>query len=949
MDKANENKVKYVNIKQLSVSSQNDIPELIKNIKDAKKQLDNIFKQIKDKEQVFIAKNEEASASAAIKNVSEVPAVEESVKEESPISALKDVENDNKGNIIIDKTADLTPENITEDKEVLPAPFKEEKKFGQIVPEQNISEKEEIKESAPISVHEDKEKPIHKAKSDALSKPKKAKTAEEKFMDSLPKPVNSENKRIINLAPEKPKVIDTNIKRYTNPDRTDYNRTTNRPYTPRPAGSFTGTGTGSGYGSAPYQNNVQRSYPPRTGGFTPSNNYAPNRRPGQSSGFTPVTPLVDLPKENKNSFNNIKKKTPEKDSDKKVMNKRTLLKRGFETDPTLTGEEYKMGSKKFKIKKKEEEKVTPMPKIEKAFVNIDIIPLKILSDKLGITAAEITKKLFKDGVIKTINESIDFETAALMAADLGIELELKLDKTAEDTLALFHEEEKQNDPNMIKRPPVVTIMGHVDHGKTSLLDAIKHTNVAAGEAGGITQHIGAYTIKINGEQITFIDTPGHEAFTAMRARGASITDIAILVVAADDGIMPQTIEAINHIKAAKVPLIVAVNKMDKPTANVERVKQQLTEQGIVPEEWGGDAIICPVSAVTKVGIDHLLEMILLVAELKELKANPDRKARGTVIEAKLDKGKGPVATILVQNGTLRVGDNVVAGNTSGRIRAMLDEKGRSLKEAGPSIAVAVLGFSDVPNAGDPIFAVDDEKLSRMVAQERINKIKFGMVKSASKVTLDDIFSKIAEGQIKGLNIIIKGDVQGSVEAVSQALIKLSNAEVKVNIMHGGVGAITESDVMLAQTASAIIIGFNVRPDTNAKQLAAREKVDIRLYRIIYEVIDAVGLALKGMLTPKFKEVILGQAQVRMVYKITGAGTIAGSYVTSGKILRSSKIRLLRDNVVVIEGQISSLKRFKDDVKEVAQNFECGISIENFSDIKENDIIECFQMEEIIQA
>ena len=531
---------------------------------------------------------------------------------------------------------------------------------------------------------------------------------------------------------------------------------------------------------------------------------------------------------------------------------------------------------------------------------------------------------------------------------MGIELELKLEKTAEDILTEFVESESQSEGNLVKRPPIVTVMGHVDHGKTSLLDYIRNTNVAGGEAGGITQQIGAYTITKKGEMITFIDTPGHEAFTAMRARGAQITDIAILVVAADDGIMPQTIEAINHAKSADVPIIVAINKMDKPTANPDRIKQQLTEHGLVPEDWGGEAIICPVSAVSGEGIDHLLDMILLVAEVRDLKANPDRKARGSVLEAKLDKGMGPVATVIVQDGMLRVGDTVVAGVATGRIRAMFDDKGRNVKEAGPSFAVSVLGFSEVPNAGDPVFALDSEKLTKLVAEERLDKFREKMTKSAAKVTLDDVFDKIAEGQIKGLNVIIKADLQGSIEAVSQALLKLNTDEVKINIIHSGVGAVSESDIMLAQTASSIVIGFNVRPETKAKQLAERENVDIRLYRIIYDVVNDVEKAMKGMLDPKFKEVVLGQAEIRDTFKITGVGVVAGCYVTSGKIVRSAKVRLLRDNVVVAENEISSLKRFKDDVKEVAQGYECGIQIANYNDIKVGDVIECFDMEKVEQ-
>ena len=488
-------------------------------------------------------------------------------------------------------------------------------------------------------------------------------------------------------------------------------------------------------------------------------------------------------------------------------------------------------------------------------------------------------------------------------------------------------------------------MGHVDHGKTSLLDRIRKTNVTAGEAGGITQHIGAYQVSVGKDVITFLDTPGHAAFTAMRARGAQATDIAILVVAADDGIMPQTVEAINHAKAADVPIIVAVNKMDKPEANLERVKTGLTENGLLPEEWGGDAIVVPVSAKTGMGFDLLLENINLLAEIKDLKANPNRKAKGVVIEAKLDQSKGPIATILVQNGTLKVSDHVIVGTATGKIRAMMDDKGRKITSAGPSTPVSIMGLTEVPNSGDVLFAGEEEKLIKMVAEERKNKERENMIKASTKVTLDDVFNKIAEGAVKGLNIIVKADVQGSVEAVKSSMEKLSNEEVKVNVIHAAAGAIKESDIMLAESSNAIIIGFNVRPDSNAKQIAERSGVDIKLYRVIYEAIEDVEKALKGMLAPKFTEVYLGKAEVRDVFKISGVGQVAGCYVTEGKIARNGKLRIYRDDVMICEGNVLQLKRFKDDVKEVAQGFECGISIEKFNDIKVGDFIECYQIEE----
>ncbi len=662
---------------------------------------------------------------------------------------------------------------------------------------------------------------------------------------------------------------------------------------------------------------------------------------GDKKQQTYVAPPVILTNDKRNT--NKKKQNNEKQyEDKHVINKRALIRNSIDIDDF---DENKTGYRKFRPVKKEKAKVENVIKIEKAVINSEIIPLKVLSEKIGITAAEITKRLFKEGIMKTINDSIDFDTAAFIADDIGVELELKLDKTAEDVLSEGFVEEQDAEENLVRRPPVVTVMGHVDHGKTSILDRIRKSNVTAGEAGGITQHIGAYQVSVGGNTITFLDTPGHAAFTAMRARGAQATDIAILVVAADDGIMPQTVEAINHAKAADVPIIVAVNKIDKPEANIERVKTQLTENGLLPEEWGGDAIICPVSAKTGEGFDNLLESINLVAEIKELKANPNRKAKGVVIEAKLDQSKGPIATILIQNGTLRVADNVIVGTVTGKIRAMIDDKGRKLSSAGPSTPVSIMGLEEVPNSGDILFAGEQDKLLKLVAEERRNKERENMIKSAGKVTLDDVFDKIAEGEIKGLNLIVKADVQGSVEAVKQSLEKLSNEEVRVNVIHAAAGAIKESDIMLAESSNAVIIGFNVRPDSNAKQIAERSGVDIKLYRIIYEAIEDVQKALKGMLAPKFTEVYLGKAEVREVFKITGVGQVAGCYVTDGKIIRNGKLRIYRDDIMICEGNVLQLKRFKDDVKEVAQGYECGISIEKFNDIKVGDFIESYQVEE----
>ncbi len=572
----------------------------------------------------------------------------------------------------------------------------------------------------------------------------------------------------------------------------------------------------------------------------------------------------------------------------------------------------------------------------------DEIVVSDLAAMLKMTAAEVVKKLFSLGVMATVNQVIDYDTAAIVATELGAKAEKEVVVTIEDRII---DDSDDSAEDLSPRDPVVVVMGHVDHGKTSLLDAIRHTDVTATEAGGITQHIGAYRVDLNGQKITFLDTPGHAAFTSMRARGAQATDIAVLVVAADDGIMPQTIEAINHAKAAGVDIIVAINKMDKPGVTTDRIMQQLTEYDLIPEEWGGDTICVPVSAVTKMNIDKLLEAILLVAEMKELKANPNRAAKGIVIEARLDKNRGPIATLLVQNGTLHSGDIIVAGTSVGRVRVMVDDKGRKVNEAGPSVPVEIMGLAEAPQAGDAFDAVSDERLARELVEQRKQKQKEEQFKSFEKVTLENLFSSLKEGELKELNIIVKADVQGSVEAVKQSLEKLSNEEVRVKIIHGGVGAINESDVMLANASNAIIVGFNVRPDPVAAQNAERDGVDIRCYRIIYDCIDEIQAAIKGMLAPKFREVQQGRAEVRQIVKISSVGNIAGCYVLSGKVTRNSKIRVVRDGVVITEDEISSLRRFKDDVKEVAQNFECGIGLAKFNDIKEGDIFEAFTIEE----
>jgi len=573
----------------------------------------------------------------------------------------------------------------------------------------------------------------------------------------------------------------------------------------------------------------------------------------------------------------------------------------------------------------------------------DEITVGELASRMKKTATELIKVLFMNGIMATVNQNIDFDTAEFVATELGCKVEREIVVTIEERLIDDHED---TDDELVTRSPVVVVMGHVDHGKTSLLDAVRKTNVASGEAGGITQHIGAYTVQINGNPITFLDTPGHAAFTSMRARGAMCTDVAILVVAADDGIMPQTVEAINHAKAANIPIIVAVNKMDKHGASPDRIMQQLTEYELVAEEWGGDTIICPISAKTGMGIDNLLEMVILTAEMQELKANPNRAAKGTVIESRLDKSRGPIATLLVQNGTLKKGDLIIAGTAVGHVRVMTDDKGRAITEAGPSVPVEITGLAETPAPGDEFNAVADERMARQLVEQRKQAEKDAAAALQSKVTLDNLFAKMQEGEMKELNLIVKADVQGSAEAVKASLEKLANEEVRVRVIHAAVGAINESDILLASTSNAIIIGFNVRPDPAAAVSAQRASVDMRMYRVIYDAIEEIEAAMKGMLAPKFREAVIGHAEVRQTYKVSAIGTIAGCYVKDGKITRDAQVRVLRDNIVIYEGKLGSLQRFKDAVKEVASNYECGMSIEKFNDIKEGDIFECFIMEEI---
>ena len=698
---------------------------------------------------------------------------------------------------------------------------------------------------------------------------------------------------------------------------------------------------GGGYQQGGYQQRPQGG-----GGFQRPQGEGFQRRP--SMGAKPAAPIAPaVGKEKVSNYDpNKSNYTRNYEAEKKARNKKAIQKEAVPIARAAWDEDAPMGSSRRKPRRQLQPQHRPEPVIiEKAVITTETITVKDLSEKIGKPAGEIIKKLFMLGIIATINQEIDFDTCELIASEYGIAVEQQIAKTFEEVLQDRSDEQDSPD-TLLDRPPVVTIMGHVDHGKTSLLDAIRKARVTEGEAGGITQHIGAYTVECNGRSITFIDTPGHEAFTSMRARGAQVTDIVILVVAADDGIKPQTVEAINHAKAAGVPIVVALNKMDRPEADPDRVKQQLTEHSLVSEEWGGDTICVPVSAKTQMGLDTLLEMVLLQADVLELKANPNRLAKGTIIEAQLDKGRGPIATVLVQNGTLRIGDTIVAGTAYGRVRAMMDDKGKRVQEAGPSQPVEVLGFSEVPAAGDILNVAEIDKLSRQVAEERRDKIKAEQLKNLSKVSLDDLFSQIAEGEIKDLNIIVKADVQGSVEAVKQALEKLSNEEVRVRCIHGGVGAITGSDIMFASASNAIIIGFNVRMDNVARVAAEKEKVDVRMYRIIYNAIEDVQNAMKGMFKPVFKEVELGRISVRNTFKVSGVGTIAGAYVQEGKVARNAQVRVVRDGIVIHEGKISSLKRFKDDAKEVAQGYECGIGIEGFNDLLEGDSIEAFVMEEV---
>ena len=812
-----------------------------------------------------------------------------------------------------------------------------ERQRVEITKEESSEEQAKVKQSEAIEVKE----AVVLPEEATLIVEIKAAEVEEKISD---KPIEKEDKpkeetkaaptvaaqqtQTVEVKEQKPTAPAVPVRRIYIPQERDRSgRPQNRPqgnYGDRPR-TYQGGTTGN------------RPYKSANGAQTPGFN---NNRPNIA-----ITNAPPIAKSSVNSQNKKKKDAPRTD-ERASKSKRTLMRMGIIVDENMVVDDDSDISRRFKARKAkigEEEFLPAQVVIDHVVITTDNVPIKMLSEKIGKTAAEIVKKVFDLGIIVNINSSIDYDTAEMVAAEYGITLEKNIEKTKEELLQVYHDDQ-EDESALAVRPPVVTIMGHVDHGKTTLLDYIRKADVAAGEAGGITQHIGAYTVSLRGQSITFIDTPGHEAFTEMRSRGAQVTDIVIIVVAADDGIMPQTVEAINHAKAAKVPIIVAINKMDKEGASPDRIMQQMTEHELVPEAWGGDTVMVPISAATGFNVDKLLENILLVAEIQNLKANPNRSARGVIIEAKLDKNKGSMATVLVQSGTLKLSDFVVAGMVSGKVRAMLDDKGRNISQAGPSTPVIVLGFSEVPVAGDKIMVVEDEKLSRQVAEERKIKERTESNKSTASRTLDDLMKNLGDESQKTLNIIIKGDVQGSVEALNQALLKLTNDEVKINVIHGAVGAVNESDVMLADTTSSIIVAFNIRPDTKAKLLAENKNVECRTYRIIYEVIDDIQNAINGMLAPKFKENILGHAEIRQVFKLSSSGTIGGSYVLDGKISRNAKLRLLRDSVIVYEGAVGSLRRVKDDVKEVAAGYECGIGIAGYSDIKVGDVIEAFIIE-----
>ena len=839
------------------------------------------------------------------------------------------------------------PKAKEEKKEPAPAPVKQEEKQ----PVQKLEEKQKVQEekkpapaAAPQTAKENAAKPEKPAQAvPAPAQPASVKTAPQQHnAPAQPAAARPAAQRPAPASQQAPRPVQQQARPVPQQGARPVGNG------PRPAGPYGRPANPQGpYGrpansQGPYGRpaNPQGGAQRPAGGFgRPAGGNRPPMGGGRSKPSVDLAPVME--KERVSNYDPNKKNYVRQHDPERVAKNRKQLARdqfnGYDDDVVR-------GGRRARVKKPSAQQLMAPIKIEKAYMTAETITVKDLTERIGKPAGEILKKLLMLGVMANINSELDYDTASLVCSDFGVTLELNLAKTAEDDLKETDFEDAEED--LVTRPPVVTIMGHVDHGKTSLLDYIRHSHVTAGEAGGITQHIGAYTVTIDGRVITFLDTPGHEAFTAMRARGAMCTDIAVLVVAADDGVMPQTIEAINHAKAAEVPIIVAINKMDKPGASPDRIKQDLTNYGLVCEDWGGDTIMVPVSALTGEGVDNLLEMILLEADVRELRANPNRMAKGVIIEAKLDKARGPLATVLLQNGTLHVGDNVVAGLASGRVRAMVNDKGERVKSAGPSMPVEISGFTDVPSAGDEMMAVEDDRLGRQVVEERRDKLKAARVASSTKVSLDNLFSRIDQSKMTTLNLIVKADVQGSVEAVKQALEKLSNDQVRVRVLHSAVGAVTKDDVNLASAFDAIIIGFNIRPDNNAKEAADREGVDIRLYRVIYQAIEDIEKAMKGLLAPEYKEVLLGHAEVRNTFRITGAGTVAGCYVQDGKMQRNAQVRLLRDNIVVYEGKLNSLKRFKDDAKEVAAGYECGISFDGYNDIKEGDIIECFIMEEI---
>ena len=909
---------KYENVeKVLGLLDDKQLGGLQKRLSSTEKNLSEILKKLSALE-AEKAERDAAEAAARAEEEARIAAEEAKKAAEAAKKEAEEIEAKKKtARKKAETKAEETPVEVKEETPTEEKPKKTTRKKKTETPvEEGVEEKAETKaEENPV------EAPVEKKEESVDKKEESKPTVKSETRTFVPKT----EERTASAAPRAPRYFRNGQEQgvYVAKPGVDVSASTPSTYRPRTEGAR----------------------PARPQGDRPVNGGRPtNGAPRSSRPMTsaPMVAPISQGRDTKSFSAPAKKKTFEKTyTEKKPLSKRTLIKQQGMTVEDF--DEDKSGYRKVRSPKKQKRQEIPTIKIEHAVVTTQDIPLKVLSEKLGVSAVEITKRLFKEGIMKGINDSIDYENAALMAADMGIDLEYKPEKTAEEVL--MDTTAVEDESKLVTRAPVVTVMGHVDHGKTSLLDAIRSTSVTSGEAGGITQSIGAYTVTAKGKQITFIDTPGHAAFTAMRARGAKVTDVVILVVAADDGIMPQTIEAINHAKAANVPIIVAMNKMDKHEINPDRVKQQLIEHELVPEEWGGDTMIVPVSAKTGMGIDDLLDSVNLIAEMQELKANPDRQARGTIIEAKLDKGKGPVASIIVQTGTLKTGDNILSGTTMGRVRAMFDDKGRAVKSAGPSMAVSILGLEDVPNAGDSIMAVD-QSLMKQVQEERKNKERESMIKEQSRVTLDDVFAQVEEGKIKNLNLIVKGDVQGSVEAVKQSLEKLTNEEVRVKVIHSAAGAINEGDVMLADSANAIIIGFNVRPDTKAKKLAEQSKVDVRSYRIIYELLDDMEAALKGMLAPKLKEVLTGKCEVRQTFNITGVGTIAGCYVTDGKIIRGGKLRIYREDIMICEGGVKQLKRFKDDVKEVNYGYECGCAIDGFDAIRVGDIIECYVTEEI---